>query len=134
MVFYHQIRPLLAGSKNMAAAGLPNGVFYELGEGQGEWRQYSGGSNAQSSLVQLFDIALGIQHTASGEVESKKDDKQTAFMKVNIHPLPQQIAVKLTLSGNEKLYARPPSPIPRTYLFNCQHQALCTKSPRLIRR
>jgi indoleamine 2,3-dioxygenase len=26
-VFYHRIRPFLAGSKNMAAAGLPRGVF-----------------------------------------------------------------------------------------------------------
>jgi indoleamine 2,3-dioxygenase len=66
-VFYHQIRPLLAGSKNMAAVGLPNGVFYDRGEGVGEWRQYSGGSNAQSSLIQLFDIALGVEHWASGD-------------------------------------------------------------------
>ncbi|PCG98105.1 Indoleamine 2,3-dioxygenase [Penicillium occitanis (nom. inval.)] len=82
MVFYHQIRPLLAGSKNMGAAGLPNGVFYDTGDNQGEWHQYSGGSNAQSSLVQLIDIALGIQHIASGEVEGKTSkDKHTAFMK-----------------------------------------------------
>lgn len=87
MVFYHQLRPLLAGSKNMATVGLPNGVFYDVGDGQGEWRQYSGGSNAQSSLIQLFDIALGIQHVASGEVEGNKKgggDKQIAFMKVRL--------------------------------------------------
>lgn len=61
-VFYHRLRPFLAGSKNMANAGLPNGVFYDLGDGQGEWRQYSGGSNAQSSLIQTFDIFLGVEH------------------------------------------------------------------------
>lgn len=83
MVFYHQIRPMLAGSKNMAAAGLPNGVFYDTGDETARWHQYSGGSNAQSSLVQLIDIALGIQHIASGEVEGKTSkDKHTAFMKV----------------------------------------------------
>lgn len=81
IVFYHQIRPLLAGSKNMAGAGLPNGVFYDVGDGKGDWRQYSGGSNAQSSLIQMFDIALGIEHIASGEVANKEAGHR-AFMKV----------------------------------------------------
>ncbi|KAK6587511.1 hypothetical protein PZA11_000801 [Diplocarpon coronariae] len=62
-VFYDDIRPFLAGTKNMELAGLPRGVFYEEGEGRGEWRQYSGGSNAQSSLIQFFDIVLGVEHT-----------------------------------------------------------------------
>ncbi|KAE8149020.1 Indoleamine 2,3-dioxygenase [Aspergillus avenaceus] len=69
-VFYHQLRPFLAGSKNMAAAGLPNGVFYDVGEGKGKWHQYSGGSNAQSSLIQTFDIFLGVEHTATGGMKS----------------------------------------------------------------
>ncbi|KAJ9223283.1 hypothetical protein DTO169C6_4329 [Paecilomyces variotii] len=69
-VFYHEIRPFLAGSKNMAAAGLPDGVFYDRGDGNGEWRQYSGGSNAQSSLIQLFDIVLGVEHRSTGERSS----------------------------------------------------------------
>lgn len=68
-VFFHHLRPFLAGSKNMAAAGLPNGVFYDFGEGRGEWHQYSGGSNAQSSLIQAFDIFLGVEHTATGEMK-----------------------------------------------------------------
>ncbi|KIW31361.1 uncharacterized protein PV07_03017 [Cladophialophora immunda] len=66
-VFYHNIRPFCAGSKGMAAAGLPNGVFYDEGEGRGQWRQYSGGSNAQSSLIQLLDIFLAVQHHETGE-------------------------------------------------------------------
>lgn len=69
-VFYHRIRPFLAGSKNMAEAGLPNGMLYEDGTGTEKFRQYSGGSNAQSSIIQFFDIALGIEHRPTGE---KKD-------------------------------------------------------------
>ncbi|KAJ5928109.1 Indoleamine 2-3-dioxygenase [Penicillium verhagenii] len=65
-VFFYQLRPFLAGSKNMASAGLPRGVFYDEGNGQGEWRQYSGGSNGQSSLIQTFDIFLGVNHHATG--------------------------------------------------------------------
>lgn len=66
-VFYHSIRPFLAGSKNMADAGLPNGVLYEDNSGNEEYRQYGGGSNAQSSLIQFFDIVLGVEHFPTGQ-------------------------------------------------------------------
>jgi indoleamine 2,3-dioxygenase len=72
--FYFQIRPFLAGSKNMEAAGLPDGVIFEDGSGSEEYRQYAGGSNAQSSLIQFFDIALGVQHRPTGV---KKDPPAT---------------------------------------------------------
>ncbi len=64
--FYHLIRPFLAGSKNMAAAGLPRGVFYDEGHGEGTWRCLRGGSNGQSSLVQFLDLALGVEHRSAG--------------------------------------------------------------------
>lgn len=64
-VFYHAIRPFLAGSKNMQAAGLPRGVFYERGGGEGEWLRLRGGSNGQSSLIQFFDVVLGVEHTTT---------------------------------------------------------------------
>ncbi|EMT70575.1 Indoleamine 2,3-dioxygenase family protein [Fusarium odoratissimum] len=73
-IFYHRIRPFLAGSKNMAEAGLPNGVIYEDGTGTEEYRQYSGGSNAQSSLIQFFDIILGIEHRPTGESRDPSSD------------------------------------------------------------
>lgn len=66
MTFYHRIRPFLAGSQNMAAAGLPRGVFYDEGDGRGEWRQLRGGSNGQSSLIQFFDVILGVEHNGHG--------------------------------------------------------------------
>ncbi|OKL63377.1 hypothetical protein UA08_01691 [Talaromyces atroroseus] len=65
-VFYHKVRPFLAGSKNMGDAGLPNGVMFDIGTGPTEFRQYGGGSNAQSSLLQFFDIVLGIEHRPTG--------------------------------------------------------------------
>ncbi|KXX82984.1 Indoleamine 2,3-dioxygenase [Madurella mycetomatis] len=71
-VFYHRIRPFLAGSKNMASAGLPSGVFYDEGHGKGQWRQLRGGSNGQSSLIQFFDLALGVEHTAHGNSNPDK--------------------------------------------------------------
>lgn len=65
-VFYHRVRPFLAGSKNMAAAGLPNGLFYDEGNGKGSWQQWRGGSNGQSSLIQFWDAVLGVSHTPQG--------------------------------------------------------------------
>lgn len=85
LVFYHDIRPFLAGSKNMEAAGLPRGVFYDEGEGRGQWRMYSGGSNAQSSLIQFFDIVLGIEHKAMGHSSSAADNKRHGFIQVFTH-------------------------------------------------
>ena len=69
-VFYHRIRPFLAGSKNMAAAGLPNGVMFDNGTGQQPFVQCSGGSNAQSSIIQFFDIVLGVEHRPTGETRT----------------------------------------------------------------
>ena len=66
MTFYHRIRPFLAGSKNMASAGLPRGLFYDEGDGKGQWRELRGGSNGQSSLIQFFDIVLGVDHRGDG--------------------------------------------------------------------
>jgi indoleamine 2,3-dioxygenase len=78
-VFYQEIRPYLAGSKNMAVAGLPKGVFYDEGNGKGEWRQYSGGSNAQSSLIAFCDVVLGVDHC-----ESKDSGSKNKFFQVYI--------------------------------------------------
>jgi len=74
-VFYHRIRPFLAGSKNMADAGLPDGVVFDTDSGNEPYCQYGGGSNAQSSLIQFFDIVLGIEHRPTGT--QKPSDSST---------------------------------------------------------
>jgi indoleamine 2,3-dioxygenase len=75
-VFYHRIRPFLAGGKNMAAAGLPNGVLFDDGTGSQTYVEYSGGSNAQSSIIQFFDIVLGVEHRPTGEKRSDSSDSE----------------------------------------------------------
>ncbi|KAH8649994.1 indoleamine 2,3-dioxygenase family protein [Xylariales sp. PMI_506] len=82
--FYNVIRPYLAGSKNMEAAGLPNGVYYPEGPdgAQGSWLQLRGGSNGQSSTIQFFDVVLGVEH--KGERDCDKDP-QTGAPKKTFH-------------------------------------------------
>lgn len=75
-VFYHRIRPYLAGSKNMRDAGLPHGVKYDDGTQNPTWRQYGGGSNAQSSLIQFFDIVLGVEHRPTGEKRNESSESE----------------------------------------------------------
>lgn len=87
-VFYHRIRPFLAGSKNMVIAGLPNGVFYDEGAGQGQWRQYSGGSNAQSSLIQFFDIVLGVEHSPTRNSKVVEVDLKAKHGFLSVRTLP----------------------------------------------
>lgn len=76
-VFYHRIRPFLAGSKNMVEAGLPNGVVFDTGTGNEPYRQYGGGSNAQSSLIQFFDIVLGVEHRPTGIQKSSDSSAES---------------------------------------------------------
>lgn len=75
MVFYHQIRTILAGTKNMAASGLPRGVFYDEGDGRGQWRELRGGSNGQSSMIQFFDVVLGVDHKGHGNSSPESGEK-----------------------------------------------------------
>ena len=88
-IYYHDVRPLLSGSKGMASSGLPDGIFFDEGDGRGQWRQYSGGSNGQSSLIQFLDIALGVNHYASGGLHGRPSDPNTqstanGYIKVSI--------------------------------------------------
>lgn len=105
-VFYHEIRPLLAGSKNMAASGLPNGVYFDFGGGVGEWRQLRGGSNAQSSLLQFFDAVLGVVHESTGEVT--KASGEITYHEEMRHYMPgphRRFLAKIDLMANIRAFA-----------------------------
>ncbi|KPI43551.1 Indoleamine 2,3-dioxygenase [Cyphellophora attinorum] len=75
-IFYHRIRPYLAGSKNMSDAGLPNGVYYDDGTRNARFRQYGGGSNAQSSIIQFFDVVLGVEHRPTGAKMNESSESE----------------------------------------------------------
>lgn len=100
-VFYHRIRPFLAGSKNMADAGLPNGVLYEDGTGREEYRHYSGGSNAQSSLIQFFDLVLGVEHRPTGE----KRPPETSESEEGTSPPARHNFIHVSVSGVRSNYS-----------------------------
>ena len=85
-VFYNRIRPYLAGSKNMSDAGLPNGLLYDDGHNP-EYRQYGGGSNAQSSLIQFYDIVLGVEHRPTGTGREDKDKPDSKSRNNFIHEM-----------------------------------------------
>ncbi|KAI9665042.1 MAG: hypothetical protein M1821_006490 [Bathelium mastoideum] len=88
-VFYHRIRPFLAGSKNMADAGLPNGVIFDNGTGESQqYVQFSGGSNAQSSIIQFFDLVLGIEHRPTGTQPPPQEPKDSSEHESSAPPAP----------------------------------------------
>ena len=111
-VFYHRIRPFLAGSRGMEKAGLPRGVFYDEGEGKGSWRQYSGGSNAQSTLIQFLDIALGVRHYATGEKAGATTDRRQTYLDEMRKYMPEshrQFLEHFSTIANVQQYAMSPS-------------------------
>ena len=89
-IFYHRIRPFLAGSKNMGDAGLPNGVIFDDGGpiNKQHYVQFAGGSNAQSSIIQFFDLVLSVDHKPTGE---KKDVTSEGDIKKQAKPQPSFI-------------------------------------------
>ncbi|ORX89010.1 Indoleamine 2,3-dioxygenase [Basidiobolus meristosporus CBS 931.73] len=90
-LFYWKIRTYLAGWKNMAEAGLPHGILYQgvddvkpyadQEELYSRYRKYAGGSAGQSALIHSLDVALGVQHTATGD--SKPGDAENTPLKKN---------------------------------------------------
>jgi indoleamine 2,3-dioxygenase len=58
VIFYHRVRPFLAGWKHNPT--LPNGIIYS--GVSNERKQYYGGSAAQSALLPVLDIGLGVKH------------------------------------------------------------------------
>lgn len=111
LIFYHSIRPFLAGSRGMEKAGLPRGIFYEEGDGNGSWRQYSGGSNAQSTLIQFLDIALGVEHRGKADQHDDRGKKSQVYLDEMRQYMPQshrQFLEHFGRMANVRQYAQSP--------------------------
>jgi indoleamine 2,3-dioxygenase len=61
-MFYHELRPFLAGGKSMEKSGLARGFVFQLADGTELPVQHGGGSAAQSSLFHFLDAILGVEH------------------------------------------------------------------------
>jgi indoleamine 2,3-dioxygenase len=61
-MFYHELRPFLAGGKSMEESGLARGFVFQLADGTERPVQHGGGSAAQSSLFHFLDAILGVEH------------------------------------------------------------------------
>jgi len=78
-VFYHQLRRFFAGSADVKSGnGQPNGVLMQDSTRGVQTASYRGGSNAQSSLLQFFDIVLGVDH--SGGAHAAADEPGDNFL------------------------------------------------------
>lgn len=64
-VFYGQVRRYLAGWLNDPE--LPDGLIYELADGNRTTMKLAGGSAAQNPTIQLFDILLGVKHASDSD-------------------------------------------------------------------
>lgn len=64
--FFNHLRIYLSGSKN---DNLPDGVFFDLRLlGLGMWNtKFTGGSAAQSTLIQVYDAFFGVIHEGHGK-------------------------------------------------------------------
>jgi len=69
--FYQRIRPFLAGTSKLEEFGCPGGLNYNNGSGNPDYRSYRGGSSAQSSLIQLMDIVLGVYHRPGNDTTNQ---------------------------------------------------------------
>ncbi|KAF8931334.1 hypothetical protein BGZ58_007680 [Dissophora ornata] len=81
-VFYWKIRKFLAGSENMAALGLPNGLEFK-GVNNNERKHHMGATGGQTSLFPALDLIFGIDHHENS-LEKKTPNtlllKMKAFM------------------------------------------------------
>ncbi|PVU98024.1 hypothetical protein BB561_000150 [Smittium simulii] len=100
-IFYWKIRKYLAGWDNMKDAGLEHGIIYEnarvidsMGNTNPDnsYAKFSGGSAAQSSVIQVLDILLGVKHyhdvtgldgteTVSGSPSSTANNSENSLNK-----------------------------------------------------
>lgn len=96
-IFYNQMRPFWAGAKGMGSVGLPRGIYYNTGDGKGEWHVEAGGSAAQSPLFHFLDAALSVEHRIGGKADTKgtldvrrplwRDGAETNWLILDASPL-----------------------------------------------
>lgn len=84
-IFYYKLRPFLSGWTDSLL--FPKGFGYDVGNDNIKYSRYRGGSGAQSTLIQLFDLVLGVDHN---------HDQSKSFLKEMEQYMPKKHALILT--------------------------------------
>ena len=92
-VFFDKIRIYLSGSLN---DNLPQGIIFDLQPLGLSTKTYllHGGSAAQSSLIQMYDILFGIQHSGHGK---EFLDKMRQYMPGSHREYAEELAKKISI-------------------------------------
>lgn len=103
-VFYHQIRPMIAGSGGAENKGLPHGVAFQRSDGSQVVAKCVGGSAGQSSLFQVLDHVFGVEHASKMlfEMRSYMSKEHRAFLNAIDQLPPLRDAVE-RYPGNDRL-------------------------------
>ena len=123
-LFYHSHRVLLSGWRDNPS--LPQGLLYQAVSQ--EPLQYSGGSAAQSSVIQMIDICLGVEH---GEREGEFLVRMRQYMPPNqremLASLAQYPSLRSVCEGNNRLEDRYNECLASLAEFRTQHLVLVSR-------
>lgn len=70
-IFYHEVRPMIAGSKGSEDKGLPDGVVFQRSDGSRTAVRCVGGSAGQSGYFQFLDYMFGVEHESTLLIEMR---------------------------------------------------------------
>ena len=123
-LFYHKHRVLLSGWRDNPS--LPNGLLYQ---GVADYPlQFSGGSAAQSSVIQLIDVCLGVEH---GEREGEFLVRMRQYMPPNQREMLEQLAhypsLRTVCEGKKELEGEYNECLTRLTEFRTQHLILVSR-------
>ena len=123
-LFYHKHRVLLSGWRDNPS--LPHGLLYQ---GVADHPlQFSGGSAAQSSVIQIIDICLGVEHR---EREGEFLVRMRQYMPPNQRAMLEQLArypsVRSVCEGREELEGEYNECLARLAEFRTQHLILVSR-------
>ena len=123
-LFYHKHRVLLSGWRDNPS--LPHGLLYQ---GVADHPlQFSGGSAAQSSVIQIIDVCLGVEHA---EREGEFLVRMRQYMPPNQREMLEELAsypsLRTVCEGREDLQGKYNDCLARLADFRTQHLILVSR-------
>ena len=123
-LFYHKHRVLLSGWRDNPS--LPHGLLYQ---GVADHPlQFSGGSAAQSSVIQIIDICLGVEHAdREGEFLVRMRQYMPPNQREMLEELASYPSLRTVCEGREDLQGKYNDCLARLAEFRTQHLILVSR-------